>query len=53
LVVKSNALASRQIKALESRLIKGEKALLSLQNRPGKKVEEMIASPVPEAHRAV
>ena len=36
LVIKSNALASRQIKALESRLSKGEKALLSLQKRPGK-----------------
>ncbi|MFM6405110.1 MAG: hypothetical protein ACKPGT_10805, partial [Microcystis sp.] len=28
LVIKSNALASRQIKGLESRLVKGEKALL-------------------------
>ena len=36
LVVKSNALASRQIKGLESRLIKGEERLLSLQKRPGK-----------------
>jgi transposase len=36
LVIKSNALASRQIKGLESRLVKGEKALLSLQKRPGK-----------------
>jgi transposase len=36
LVIKSNALASRQIKGLESRLVKGEKALLSLQKRPSK-----------------
>lgn len=36
LVIKSNALASRQIKGLESRLGKGEGALLSLQTRPGK-----------------
>ena len=36
LVLKSNALASRQINSLESRLVKGEGALLSLQKRPGK-----------------
>lgn len=36
LVVKSNTLASRQIKGLESRLGKGESSLLSLQKRPGK-----------------
>ena len=36
LVVKSNSLASRQVKGLESRLVKGEKALLSLKKRPGK-----------------
>lgn len=36
LVIKSNALASRQIKGLESRLVKGEECLLSLQKRPGK-----------------
>ncbi len=36
LVIKSNPLASRQIKGLESRLSKGEEKLLSLQKRPGK-----------------
>ncbi len=36
LVIKSNPLASRQIKGLESRLNKGEEKLLSLQKRPGK-----------------
>lgn len=35
LVIKSNALASRQLKGLESRLSKGEAALLSLKERPG------------------
>lgn len=35
LVIKSNALASRQLKGLESRLSKGEAALLSLKKRPG------------------
>lgn len=35
LVIKSNALASRQLKGLESRLSKGETALLSLKERPG------------------
>ena len=49
LVVKSNALASRQIKGLENRLVKGEQALLSLQKRPGKdeklleqKIQELL-----------
>ncbi|MGK7932618.1 MAG: hypothetical protein AB4041_14460 [Microcystaceae cyanobacterium] len=36
LVIKSNALASRQIKGLESRLVKVEERLLSLKKRPGK-----------------
>jgi transposase len=40
LVIKSNALASRQIKGLESRLFKGEEDLLSREKRPGK--EEKI-----------
>ncbi len=51
LVLKSNALASRQIKSLESRLVKGEGALLSLQKRPGKdekrleqKIQEILKS---------
>lgn len=35
-IIKSNSLASRQIKNLETRLAKGEEALLSLQKRPGK-----------------
>ena len=45
LVIKSNALASRQIKGLESRLVKVEEKLLSLQKRPGrdeKKLEQKI-----------
>ncbi len=49
LVVKSNALATRQIKGLHSRLEKGEKALASLVKRPGneekvlqRKVEEIL-----------
>lgn len=49
LVVKSNAWASRQIKGLENRLIKGEQALLSLQKRTGKdeklleqKIQELL-----------
>ena len=51
LVVKSNALASRQIKGLHSRLLKGEKALATLAQRPGneeqvlcRKVEEILKS---------
>lgn len=51
LVIKSNALASRQIKGLESRLAKGEEALLSLQKRPAKdekrleqKIKEILKS---------
>lgn len=51
LVIKSNSLASRQIKSLETRLVKGEKALLSLQKRPGKdeklleqKIQEVLLS---------
>ncbi len=49
LVVKSNPLATRQIKGLHSRLEKGENALLNLATRPGneekvlqKKVEEIL-----------
>lgn len=45
LVVKSNALASRQIRGLDNRLVKGEKELLSLKKRPGsdeKLLEEKI-----------
>ncbi|MDB9410048.1 IS1634 family transposase [Microcystis aeruginosa CS-558/01A06] len=48
LVVKSNALASRQIKGLGSRLIKGEEKLLSLQKRPGKD-EKVLEQKVREA----
>nr|WP_035798664.1 IS1634 family transposase [Crocosphaera chwakensis] len=51
LVIKSNALASRQIKGLDSRLAKGEKALFSLEKRPGKdeklleqKIQEILKS---------
>ncbi|MDB9424100.1 hypothetical protein PN437_04050 [Microcystis aeruginosa CS-564/01] len=51
LVIKSNVLASRQIKGLESRLVKGEEDLLSLQKRPGKeekvleqKIQEILKS---------
>lgn len=51
LVIKSNALASRQIKGLESRLVKGEEDLLSLQKRLGKdekvleqKIQEILKS---------
>ncbi len=50
LVIKSNALASRQIKGLESRLVI-EEDLLSLQKRPGKdekvleeKIQEILKS---------
>lgn len=49
LVVKSNALATRQIKGLHSRLEKGESALAALRKRPGndeqvlqKKVEDIL-----------
>ena len=55
LVVKSNSLGSRQIKGLESRLIKGEKALLSLKKRPGKDkklLEEKIRE-VLKKHRLI
>ena len=48
LVVKSNPLASRQIKGLESRLNKGEEKLLSLQKRPGKD-EKLLEQKVREA----
>ncbi|MGV2390707.1 MAG UNVERIFIED_CONTAM: hypothetical protein LVR29_28395 [Microcystis novacekii LVE1205-3] len=47
LVVKSNALASRQIKGLGSRLIKGEEKLLSLQKRP--EDEKVLEQKVREA----
>ena len=45
LVIKSNALASRQVKGLESRLVKVEEKLLSLRKRPGKnenKLEQKV-----------
>jgi transposase len=49
LVVKSNTLATRQIKGLHTRLEKGEKALFNLATRPGneekvlqRKVEEIL-----------
>jgi transposase len=48
LVVKSNALATRQIKGLENRLIKGEDKLLFLQKRPGKD-EKLLEEKVREA----
>ncbi len=48
LVVKSNALASRQIKGLKRRLIKGEEKLLSLQKRPNKD-EKLLEQKVREA----
>jgi transposase len=51
LVVKSNALAQRQIKGLHTRLQKGEKALATLAQRPGneqqvlqRKVEDILKS---------
>jgi transposase len=53
LVVKSNSLASRQIKGLESRLLKAEKALFSLKKRPGKdkKLLEQKIREVLKKHR--
>lgn len=53
LIIKSNALASRQIKSLETRLAKGKEALISLQKRPGKdeKVLEQKIQEVFKNHR--
>lgn len=53
LVVKSNSLASRHIKGLESRLVKAEKVLFSLKKRPGKneKLLEQKIREVLKKHR--
>ena len=50
LVVKSNSLASRQIKGLETRLVKGEEALISLQKRPGKD-EKLLEQKIQEVFK--
>jgi transposase len=53
LAVQSKPLAFRQVKGLESRLVKGEKALLSLHKRPGKdeKILEQKLLDILKTHR--